>query len=96
MVNDLTCCPKCMRMSLQRNPVTGEYLCGYWSTCSYSWQEGDEELSPQGQDRIRRAVLADEEFMAGVREGLKACTEGRMIPWSEVKKELGLGPTGED
>ncbi len=42
------------------------------------------------QERIRAAVRADPEFMAGVREGVKAMKEGRMTPWSEVTKELGI------
>lgn len=49
-----------------------------------------DELTPERRERIREAVRADPEFMAGVREGLKARAEDRMVPWSEVKKELGI------
>lgn len=41
-------------------------------------------------ERIRQAVRNDPVFMAGIREGLKAQAEGRVTPWSEVKKELGI------
>ena len=32
----------------------------------------------------------DPAFMAGVRAGLKAAHEGRLQPWEDVKRELGL------
>ena len=35
-------------------------------------------------------VRADKEFMDGIKNGVKACKEGRVQPWSEVKRELGL------
>lgn len=34
---------------------------------------------------------AHPEIVAGLREGLKDYREGRMRPWEDVKKELGLG-----
>lgn len=48
---------------------------------------------------IRRLVKAfwawrlrhNKRFMAGVRRGLEAYRRGDLKPWSEVKKELGLG-----
>jgi predicted transcriptional regulator len=49
-----------------------------------------DELTPEQQESIREAVRNDPEFMAGVREGLKARAEGRVTPWSEVKKELDI------
>lgn len=49
------------------------------------------EKTPQEQEAIRQAALADPEFMAGAREGMKAYLAGdRGRPWKEVKKELGL------
>ena len=30
------------------------------------------------------------EFIGGVKRGAKVRNEGRMLPWSQVKKELGL------
>lgn len=48
------------------------------------------ELTEQQQERIRKAVRGDKKFMAGVRKGLKARAEGRMVPWSEVKRELNI------
>lgn len=35
-------------------------------------------------------ILGDEEFMSGVREGIKDIEEGRTVNWEEVKKELDL------
>ena len=54
-------------------------------------REGEmKELTPQEQERIRQAVLADKDFMAGVRAGVKAYREGRITPWSQVKRELNI------
>lgn len=41
-------------------------------------------------ERIRDECLADKDFMEGVRRGLAAYKAGRMRPWNEVKKELGI------
>ena len=41
-------------------------------------------------DHIAEYVKADKEFMDGIRKGVRACCEGRVRPWAEVKKELGL------
>ena len=35
-----------------------------------------------------------EDFIAGVKRGLKARREGDRIPWSKIKKELGLDEEG--
>ena len=48
------------------------------------------ELTPDQQERIREAVRADPDFMAGVRSGVEAYKRGDVTPWSEVKKELGI------
>ena len=50
-----------------------------------------ERLSVPFGEYIARYLRDDDEFMAGVRRGLKERREGRLIPWSEVKRELGLG-----
>ena len=34
-----------------------------------------------------------EEFVEGIKRGIKARREGKMSPWSEVKKELGIDST---
>jgi prevent-host-death family protein len=34
-------------------------------------------------------VLQDEELMAAFRRGVQDAAEGRVIPWEEVKKEMG-------
>ena len=47
-------------------------------------------------ERERQKLLDDEEFMAGVRRGLKERREGRLIPWSEVKRDLGLSVKKSD
>lgn len=37
-----------------------------------------------------REILQDEETMEALRQGIQDIKEGRVIPWEEVKKELGL------
>lgn len=40
---------------------------------------------------IRRAVLSDPDFMAGVRQSQQAEQDGETgRPWSEVKRDLGI------
>ncbi len=34
-------------------------------------------------------VLRDEELMAAFRRGVQDAAEGRVIPWEEIKKEMG-------
>jgi len=41
-------------------------------------------------DHIADYIKADQEFMDGIRRGAKACREGRVQLWSEVKKELNI------
>lgn len=41
-------------------------------------------------DDLAVTLKQDPEFMAGVRRGILAFKQGRMIPWTQVKKELGL------
>jgi len=41
-------------------------------------------------DHIAEYMKADKEFMDGIHKGVKACCEGKVRLWSEVKKELGL------
>ncbi len=40
--------------------------------------------------KIRDALLADKDFMAGVRRGLEARRKGDVVPWEQVAKELGI------
>ena len=35
-------------------------------------------------------IRHDDEFMAGIRRGMKAVREGKIRPWSEIRAELGL------
>ena len=42
-------------------------------------------------NRVLMSVLADEEFMAGVRRAAEESERGgKGTPWSQVKKELGI------
>lgn len=34
-------------------------------------------------------VMSDEELMASFRRGIQDAAEGRVVPWEEVKKEMG-------
>lgn len=46
---------------------------------------------------LRELGMTDEEavaFVDGVKEGLKARREGRVQPWSQVKRELGITEEG--
>ena len=36
------------------------------------------------------------ELLRGIREGVKALNEGRIRPWSEVEKELGMEEQGQE
>ncbi len=42
------------------------------------------------KEKVRDELLADEEFMAGLRRGLEARRKGNVIPWEQVAKELGI------
>jgi hypothetical protein len=35
-------------------------------------------------------MRADRDFVDGIRKGVKDCKEGRVRPWSEIKKEMNL------
>lgn len=50
------------------------------------------ELTHQQKEELRKRVLADEEFMAGVRKSLAEWRAGgsKVTPWEEVKQELGI------
>jgi len=41
-------------------------------------------------DHIAEYVKADEEFIGGIRKGVRACKEGRIRRWTEIKREMGL------
>lgn len=42
-------------------------------------------------DYLAEYIKADTDFMDGIRRGVADCKEGRVTPWVEVKKELGIG-----
>lgn len=42
-------------------------------------------------DCLANYIKSDSDFMDGIRRGLKACKEGRVKPWSQIKRELGIG-----
>ena len=41
-------------------------------------------------DHLAEYIKADQEFMEGIRKGVKDCRAGRVQLWSEVKKELNI------
>ena len=41
-------------------------------------------------DHIAEYIKADKDFIGGIRKGVKACKEGKVRPWVEIKEELGL------
>ena len=41
-------------------------------------------------DHIAEYVKTDREFIEGIKEGVRACVEGRVRRWSEIKRELKL------
>ncbi|HEC64698.1 MAG TPA: hypothetical protein ENI23_05360 [bacterium] len=49
---------------------------------------GIEVKEPQ-VEAIKKALLADPEFLKGIHEGLKTL-EGNIYPWEEVRRELGI------
>ncbi len=44
---------------------------------------------PLTEDELDR-MLQDPDVHKAILQGLRALREGRMVPWSKVKKELGL------
>lgn len=50
-----------------------------------SEEKAREILKKEGMSDIEA-----QEFIDGIRKGVRACKEGRMQLWSEVKKELGI------
>lgn len=41
-------------------------------------------------EHISDYVRADVEFIQGIKKGVRACCEGRVRPWNDIKKELRL------
>ena len=41
-------------------------------------------------DCLANYIKGDRHFIDGIRRGVTACREGRMKPWSEIKKELAI------
>ncbi len=41
-------------------------------------------------DHIAEYMKADKEFIDGIRRGVRACCEGKIRRWTEIKKELRL------
>ncbi len=39
-------------------------------------------------DHIAEYIKADKEFIDGIRRGVRACCEGKIRRWTEIKKEL--------
>ena len=50
----------------------------------------DDLLSLPFNEYLAVYIRHDAEFMAGIRGGLKDLKEGKIQPWSEIRKELGL------
>ena len=50
----------------------------------------EKELTREEQLRIVEHMKADKDFMDGVRRGMADMKAGRVKPWSQVKKELGI------
>jgi len=50
----------------------------------------DDLLSFPFNEYLAVYIRHDTEFMAGIRRGLKDLKEGKIQPWSEIRKELGL------
>ena len=40
---------------------------------------------------MARFVRTSPDFLSGVRTGIAALKEGRITPWEDVERELGLG-----
>jgi superfamily I DNA and RNA helicase len=41
-------------------------------------------------DHIAEYIKSDQEFLEGIRKGVRACKEDRVKRWADIKKELGL------
>ena len=42
-------------------------------------------------EHVSSYIRGSHDFMGGIRRGLADCREGRIKPWSKIKKELGIG-----
>lgn len=42
-------------------------------------------------DCLADHINSDSGFVDGIRRGVRDCKEGRLKPWSQIKKELGIG-----
>ena len=42
-------------------------------------------------DCLADYIKSDSDFVDGIRRGLRDCKEGRLKPWPQIKKELGIG-----
>ena len=47
-------------------------------------------MTKEEKVKLIKELRNDPEFMAGVKRGLEAYRRGDMIPWSQVKAELGI------
>ena len=49
----------------------------------------------RGENKITRMEIEwlkkDPEFMASLKRGIEDLKAGRMVPWEQVRKELGIG-----
>ena len=50
----------------------------------------DDLLSLPFNEYMAIYIRHDAEFMAGIRRGLKELKEGKIRPWEEIRRELGL------
>ena len=42
-------------------------------------------------DCLSGYIKSDDNFMDGIRAGVRDCKEGKLKPWAQVKKELRIG-----
>jgi len=47
-------------------------------------------MTEEEKRKWAETLRADKEFMDGCRRGLAAAKAGKVKPWSQVKKELGI------
>lgn len=57
---------------------------------NYARMGGRKKGKVEDGSQIAEYLKADKGFMDGIRKGVTACKEGRVRPWSEIKRGLNL------
>lgn len=60
-------------------------------TCVLERREGKSRSVPSFQQYVADYFRGDEAFISGIRSGIADLKAGRVKPWLEIEKRLGIG-----